>query len=227
MYDDCIRWADENLKHTIKMLKEEGLWNNTLLIISADHGNSFPDYDNGLSGHGEAPYLSRVRIPLIMRLPGLLPAGATIGEHVQALDVPRTLFELLHVEPDPQFGGWSLLGLLDGSKKAEFAQRIIYPSGERAKWQAVVKDGWFFLDNDGKGELLDLDKDPHQNADVIQAHPEIARQLLDEAVAFRNAELEKAKQYEGHASTSEGENLEDRRDLEALGYLGASRPGLK
>jgi arylsulfatase A-like enzyme len=227
IYDDCILWADGNLGHTIEKLKEEGLWNDTLLIISADHGQCFPEYDSGLGGHGDAPYLSRVRIPLVMRLPGIMPEGVTIRQNVQALDIPSTLFELLHVEPDPQFGGWSLLGLLNGSKKDEFAQRSIYPSGERSKWQAVVKDRWFFLDNDGKGELLDLQEDPRQNANVIQKHPDLARRLLDETVAFRESELEKAKEYDTQTLRNEEENPEDRRDLEALGYLDAFRSGGK
>ncbi len=227
LYDDCILWADTNLGHTIAKLKEEGLWNNTLLIISADHGHCFPEYDNGLSGHGEAPFLPRVRIPLVMRIPGLLPAGIAVPEHVQALDIPQTLFELLKLAPDPQFGGWSLMGLLDGSRRNEFTQRTLFPTGEKVKWQAAVTDRWFFLDNDGKEELLDLQGYTGQNTDVAQAHPDIVEQLHDASEAYRKTELNKAAHYGEDMSGGGEDNLEERRSLEALGYLGTAQSALK
>jgi len=219
LYDACVRWADENLEHTIGALKEEGLWNNTLLIISADHGECLSELDAGQQGHGLEPYLSRVRIPLIMRLPGIVPEGLVITENVQALDIPLTLFDLLHINPDPQFEGTSLLGLLDGSKRAEFAQRSIFPCGESPKWQAVVKDRWFFLDNDGTGQLIDLWSNPSQSANEIQANPGIAQELLDEARKFRESELAKADQFSDTSAEPVEINEADRKELEALGYV--------
>lgn len=219
VYDACVLWANENLEHTINVLKEEGLWNNTLLIISADHGECLPELDGGLHGHGLEPYLPRMRIPLIMRLPGIIPEGVTIKENVQALDIPRTLFELLHIEADPQFGGMSLLGLLDGTKKAEFAERTIFPSGEKPQWQAAVKGRWYYLDNDGKGQLIDLWTNPSQSANEIAANPDVARELLEATRKYRESELAKVDQFPDSSAVPIEIDTEDRKELEALGYV--------
>lgn len=218
LYDDCVYWADANLAHTIGELKELGLWNNTLLIVTADHGQAFREYDNGLDGHGDEPYLSRVRIPLIMRLPGTIPAGLVVEENVQGLDIPQTIFELLQIPPDPQFDGWSLLGLLDGSRKAEFAQRKLFPSGQLTKWQAVVDGKWYFHDNDGKLELYDLATDPAAKTNVSAEHPDIAQMLLTESQKYREAELQKAEAYPTKSVVVEM-SQESQEELEALGYM--------
>jgi len=218
LYDDCILWADMNLEYVIGKLKAEGLWNNTLLIVSADHGQCIPEYDNGLDGHGKEPYLSRVRIPLVMRLPGIIPKGVVINENVQELDVPPTLFELLHIEPDPQFGGWSLLGVLNGSRKSEFAQRMLFPSGQNRKWQAVVDGKWYFHDNDGKLELYDLASDPTAKKDVSAEYNDIAQTMLSESRKYREAELEKGKTYPAESDVAEISE-EVKEELRALGYM--------
>jgi len=218
MYDDCVLWADTNLESIIGRLKEDGLWNNTLLIISADHGQCFSEYDNGLDGHGKEPYLSRVRIPLVMRLPGTIPQGVVIQENVQELDVPRTLFELLQIQPDPQFDGWSLLGLLNGSRKSEFAKRMLFPSGQKRIWQAVVDGKWYFHDNDGKLELYDLASDPTAKKDLSAEHKDIAQAMLSESRKYREAEIEKGKAYPPERNAAKITE-EDREELRALGYV--------
>jgi len=218
MYDACILWADSNLSNIIGKLQVNGLWNNTLLIISADHGQCLAEYDKGLDGHGDAPYLSRVRVPLVMRLPGIIPEGAVIQEKVQELDVVPTLFELLHIAPDPQFGGWSLLGLLDRSRKSEFAQRMLFPAGQKQIWQAVVDGKWYFHDNDGRLELYDLASDPAAQNNVSAEHGDVTQRLLSESLKYREAEVEKGKAYPPDDEMAEM-NEEDREELRALGYI--------
>jgi arylsulfatase A-like enzyme len=218
LYDDCLAWADANLRYTIGRLQEEGLWNNTLLIVSADHGQSFAEEDDGMTGHGEQPYISRAWIPLIMRLPGTIPEGVRIEENVQALDIPQTLFALLGLEPDPQFGGDSLVGLLEGDPNSEFANRSLFSTGQLTKWQAVIQGRWFYHDNDGKGELIDLKTNPKQTANVIEQHPDIAQALRQETIEYREQEDARAAQFILETPESMDVDLETRKQLEALGY---------
>lgn len=217
LYDDCVLWADLNLRHITDKLKELGLWNNTLLIVSADHGQSVREFD-GVEGHGEEASLCRVHIPLVMRLPGIIPKGIVVRENVQGLDIPRTLFELLQINPDPQFGGSSLLGLLDGSAKAEFAQRIIFPTGQLPKWQAAVEGTWYFHDNAGQLELYDLAADSMAKKNVSTEYPDVTDRLLAECRKYQEAERERAKAYPIESESLEtSEELTE--ELRALGYL--------
>jgi arylsulfatase A-like enzyme len=218
-YDSCIAWADANLGYIIEGLKESGLWDNTLLIVSADHGECLPAHDSGLEGHGGAPYLSRVRIPLVMRLPGIFPEALTVSENVQALDIPRTLFELLNIEPDPQFAGQSLMGLVNGRENDKFSERTIFASGNDSKWEAAIKGRWFYMDNDGTGELLDLWSAPTQDANVIHEHPDLAKEMLEETKKHRASEMEKGKPYLTDAMSGPLLDEETRKELEALGYV--------
>ncbi len=219
LYDDCILWANINLEYTIGKLREAGLWNNTVLIVTADHGQAFPEWDEGINGHGLAPHLSRVWVPLVMRLPGFIPQGAVFSENVTGLDIPATLFDLLDIPPHPQFGGMSLLSLMDGSKKAEFQQRLVYPTGERRQWQAVVKDRWFFHDNEGKYELIDLHTKPHQSGNVAEAHPEIVKELLEASQRFREEEVAKNEQFSAQAPDVAVVDQGNQEALKALGYI--------
>ena len=218
-YDSCIRWADMNLGFTISQLKKNGLWDNTLLVITADHGECLPEFD-GRGGHGLEPFLPRVRIPLIMRLPGSIPTGAVIPENVQGVDITRTIFDLLDIEPDPQFGGMSLMGLLDGTKKDVFGKRTIFPTGEQTKWQAAVHGKWFFLDLEGNGTLYDMSADPHQKTDVSQNHRDVAQQMQKATEEFTASELKNAKEYSTLATETVEVDAEERHQLEALGYVG-------
>jgi arylsulfatase A-like enzyme len=218
LYDDCVLWADIDLTVVADKMKELGLWNNTLLIVTADHGEGLMEKD-GVVGHGHEPFLCRVHIPLIMRLPGILPEGLVIKENVQTLDILPTLLELLGIPAVDQFGGDSLVGLIRGSEKEKLAQRTIFPCGDFPKWQAVVKGNWFFHDNDGKYELFDIETIPRQPVNVSEEHPDVVQAMLEEARRFQEVERAKGDLYPTDSEPTETIDKEDIEELKALGYL--------
>ena len=91
-YDAEVAYADLCIAHVLNRLEELGLVENTLLIVGADHGEELDDHGCWFDHHGL--YDTNVRVPLIMRLPGRLPAGQVVTPMVSWLDVAPTVLDL-------------------------------------------------------------------------------------------------------------------------------------
>ena len=76
LHDGEITQHDHQLGLFIKRLIDLGLWENTLLVVTSDHGEEFDDH--GSWGHGHSVYQELLHVPLMFRLPNRLPAGARI-----------------------------------------------------------------------------------------------------------------------------------------------------
>ena len=113
LYDGSIREVDGYLERLVEVLKKAGVWENTLLVITADHGEEF--LEHGLTGHGFSAYDEQIRVPLIVRLPKGAHGGRRVREQARSIDLYPTLLEWLGVS-DPPVGlrGRSLAPVLDG-----------------------------------------------------------------------------------------------------------------
>lgn len=118
LYDAEIRRLDDLFFARLRrVLRETGLGENTIVVVSADHGEALVDRE--LVGHistfKEGYFYDEVtRIPLIMWMPGRLPAGRVVEEQVQCIDIMPTLLQLVDVEAPLALQGESLLPLIDG-----------------------------------------------------------------------------------------------------------------
>jgi hypothetical protein len=95
---------------------------------------------------------------------------------------------------------------------------MLFPSGQKRIWQAVVDGKWYFHDNDGKLELYDLASDPTAKKDLSAEHKDIAQAMLSESRKYREAEIEKGKAYPPERNAAKITE-EDREELRALGYV--------
>ncbi len=123
LYDGEVSDVDERLQRFMGRMKDSGLLNRTVVIISADHGEEL--FEHGWVGHPSTSYEGKLydeltRIPLIIRLPAGAPAGR-YDALVQGVDLMPTLFELLGLDPSqiqPAMQGRSLLDLVNGRTAA-------------------------------------------------------------------------------------------------------------
>jgi arylsulfatase A-like enzyme len=92
-YDAGAHYADENIGHLMRELEQRGLANNTIVIITSDHGESLGDH--GLTYHGAALYWELIHVPLIVWYPGHVPAGLRIAQPVTNAAIPATVMDLL------------------------------------------------------------------------------------------------------------------------------------
>jgi len=102
LYDGEIRYTDEHLGKVIALLGDLGVLDDTLIIVASDHGEEF--FEHGFKGHGKTLYDETIRIPLVARLPGRIPAGAVIEQQVRLMDVAPTILGFAGVAAPPGFG---------------------------------------------------------------------------------------------------------------------------
>jgi arylsulfatase A-like enzyme len=125
LYDETMAHQDHQLDELVERLKATGEWENTLLIISSDHGHPAGSYSrfgrellDPRPEEWEGALLDsyRTHVPLVVIWPGHIPAGQRISEPVSLLDVLPTVLELADLPPPDVMQGQSLVPLLTGTK---------------------------------------------------------------------------------------------------------------
>ncbi len=193
-YAGEIAYADSQVGRLVDRLRSRGLLDSTFVVVTADHGEGLGDH--GEEEHGVLVYEETLRVPLIVRGPGI-SAGRVEREPVSLVDVAPFLLEASFPTPgrkpiyfESYYGnlhfGWApLRGVRDGEMKLIFAPR---------------------------SELYDVDSDPREARDLSQERRDVARRLF--------AELQKI----GERKPAAAADLDpgDLERLASLGYVGAA-----
>ena len=111
MHDGSILYADQAIGVIVKALKEQGLYENTLLLIGADHGDALGE--DGTSWGHEVTFDAVTHVPFMLTGPGI-PKGMQVSTFTQNVDIVPTLIELLQLDTTARPEGKSLLPLLRG-----------------------------------------------------------------------------------------------------------------
>jgi membrane-anchored protein YejM (alkaline phosphatase superfamily) len=167
-----ITQSDEAFRVFIADLKAAGLYEKSAVVVISDHGDEF--WDHGDVGHAQGVHQELVHVPLMIRAPGLFPAGKVIEADVEAMDLFPTVLELAGLPVPADTQGSSLVPLvrdeLAYSPRAAMSQNLAITRG--------IKVGRFRLIHSGaKVELFDQVKDPREQEDVAARQPIALRQL--------------------------------------------------
>jgi hypothetical protein len=122
LYDGEVRRMDDYFEEILKILDETGAAQNTLVVVTADHGEEL--FEHGMVGHASTSqrgtlYEEEIRIPLLIRFPGRIGPGIRIDRLVRNIDIMPTLLDLLQIDPPPGLQGRSLAPLLEGGDLPE------------------------------------------------------------------------------------------------------------
>ena len=186
LYDGEMRKMDRIFKSALDALAEKGLLHNTIVILTADHGEEL--LDHGFVGHASTSlnaklYQELIRIPLIIAGPDLVPSGRRISRPVDQTDIYPTLLELLSLLPMSHLQGQSLFS---GHERPHFFESVIagnQTTRERENiWVRAVLDKRFKYIS--TGELYDLRKDPHEKTNLHSSRPELATRLKNELASW-------------------------------------------
>jgi arylsulfatase A-like enzyme len=199
LLDSAIYEADQDIIGTlVKTLKELNLYEKTIIIVTADHGNEFMEH--GDFGHGKALYDESIHVPFIYYLPHLNKA-VTVNELAESMDILPTTLDLLGIDIPHQVQGISLVGLMERKKNAS-RNEYVYCMGVPEGTIAIRSKDWkLFLKPEESGgsekRLFNLKKDPRELKNVYKDNPKVARQLnnlLEEwrknLVVYKNKESE-------------------------------------
>lgn len=236
LYDGGVAYADHLVGRTVARLKSLGQWDNTVVIVTADHGDMLGEH--GLMGHGRAAamYSPLVRVPLIVRIPGVTDAGTRADAQVQLADIPQTIANIVGTGDtlgataaprldlrDALAGGgrpwviterapWDERGLRREQRKNpafDFAPH----AGRLAR---MTCEGWSLIYSESApDELYHIAADPDENNDLIGEQP-------DQVMKLRGILSEWDRTAQPHSATDGLEADDDpevRKRLEGLGYF--------
>jgi arylsulfatase A-like enzyme len=179
-YDDCLGYLDAQIGRLFDELANRGLLENTLVVITSDHGEELGEH--GLFGHGRSLYGQEAHVPLVLLQPGG-PRGRVVSDPVSLRDLPATLLDLLGYAHDSPFPGGSLARYWTSRPMPHEA----YPSPAfsevalrdkvsknpnrapawRGPMQALLAEGKTYIRNaDGREEVYDIAKDPGEERDL-------------------------------------------------------------
>ncbi len=219
LYDAEIRYMDGQVARLLEELERQGVLDDTIVCVIADHGESLGEHD--FWDHGLL-WEEQLRVPFVLAGPGV-PAGAAVDPRVRLVDLAPTLAELFGLPErggEPRDGS-SALALARGAR--ERAERLQYAEVRHApndrlqrpaalhavtlaNWKVVTEPG-------GVGvQVYDLARDAGETRDRSDAEAERA--------ARHTALLEAWGAFTDGAATLEGVPEELLRDLQQLGYLG-------
>jgi len=213
-YRGEVEYTDHELGKFVSFLKEQGLYDNSLIVVAADHGEGLGDHDE--DGHGMFLYETTIRVPLIIRAPRPF-ARRAVGEMVELVDMAPTILDLLAIPVPREWQGrslWPLLSGKAGEKAGNAYSETFYPR---------FHYGWSSLQSFSSGklkyilaprdELYDLAGDPHESQELAgdPRRRDLRGRLLDFV----------SRSSRGALSHLAGRQMspEDQRRLAALGYL--------
>jgi arylsulfatase A-like enzyme len=215
-YDSEIHYLDGHIRRAYQML---GWDRDTLLVVTADHGEEFGDH--GGSGHGNTLFAEVLNVPLLMVFPGSRHGGRRVSERVSHVDLLPTLRTLAGLPRSEADAGVSLLPLVAGGRlqRSEPLLGHLYrdptqEGGERL-FRAAIDERWKWVGGmPGGPSLFDLRSDGSDRHNLAAQHPAAARALEAAALA-----------YESRSRKYAGERVKLRLDeesaerLRALGYV--------
>ena len=179
-YDVGIRYMDEYLGRLFDLLREEGVLEETLIVLSADHGENQGECN--VYGDHQTADEATCNVPLIVAGPGV-EEGVDEGFHYN-IDIPPTLVELADGEVPERWDGESFAGALTDGEEAG-REHLVVSQGAWACQRAVRWEDYILIRSYHDGlkdfdpvELYDLAADPHETVNLARERPDLAREGL-------------------------------------------------
>ena len=206
-YDAEIRDMDAALGSFLSWLKDEGLYENTLLVFTSDHGEEFGEH-GWVGWHAHSLFDELLRIPLLVKLPRSTQAGSVVEGLVQSIDVAPTALDYLHLPAQGAFRGVSLRSQVDRNPEPPRAAVSQRDGSQESLHTSVRTDRWKLNGN----ALFDLENDPGEK------RPLAADQRTD---VRRQLRALQGNALRGRAVPAKPVELDEktRAQLRALGYL--------
>ena len=216
-YDGEIAFADEQVGRVIRYLKENKIYENSIIVLSGDHGESLGEH--GEKTHGFFIYNATMHVPLIIHLPGN-SVGRRESGLVSLVDLMPTILAAVGIEAPSQVQGTNLLPELAAREAKDrdlygetFLPRIHFDWSEL---RATENTRYHFIDAP-RPELYDLSKDPDETHNLFSEKKAVAEEMRAKLTGL-------IRQYSAEKELAEKTGLDPvlMERLKSLGYAGFS-----
>ena len=213
-YLNEIEFADYQLGRVLDHLDRLGLADQTLTLFTADHGESLGEHE--YTGHRQSVYEDVVRVPLILRMPRILPAGERLATRAMSVDILPTLLTLLEIPYLPtSFQGVDLFKLPENEPRKRYSVAVKLFSKTPIRRTMVFADHKFIeFDDPERNALFNIVDDPGELVNLINDRPPEA-----DRISWRE---EIDRWWKAHADlqfTDFKMTPEQLRRLKSLGYV--------
>lgn len=223
LYYGEIAFNDHAFGELIDWLRERGIYDQTVVAFTSDHGEEF--WEHGERGHGKTLNDKALHVPLILRYPMELERGSRERELVSTVDLLPTLLDLAELESPAFVEGRSLARSTSEPELTVYSscklgglelQSVELQSAKRGDWKLV------FDVKSGKKKLFRLSGEGASERDVLSQNRELGRELYKTLAAELKRQSGRRVELYGSLEPLRVDSLteEVRSDLEHLGYIG-------
>ncbi len=165
-YDDGIHYIDAQIGVLLDTLRQRGVLENTLVVITSDHGEEFKEH--GHLGHGVTLYRQALHVPFVVLLPGAPQSGRRVAHPVGLTRLAATLVDLAGIGEGSPFPG-SPIALSDtapGDPGGILSEATAMPDSTGGNMRSLIYQGHHYIVGDEGEELYDLASDPGEFHDL-------------------------------------------------------------
>ncbi|MHC4395933.1 MAG: sulfatase [Planctomycetota bacterium] len=236
LYLGGVLSADRWLGQLLQLLKDEDLYDRTLIIFTSDHGEEFADHfqENFYDNHGQTLYEEMIRVPLIIKLPYQQNAGTRVPQVSQTIDFMPTILDFLSITPaKDEMQGISLRPFWkkNASAPAQIAYTEALASNDEKKglrtdrYKFIVSIDPYTVSQFGRKyipkkpfyrELYDLREDPEEKKNLLM-FPQ-SKEIAKKAAAFERNIRKHISEQTGEIETVELDQITIQK-LKSLGYI--------
>ena len=188
-YDGAIAYIDHEIGKLVKTLDEKGLLDQTLLVITSDHGESLTEHGIYFAHHGL--YDVNIHVPLIIKYPDVLPTGKRIKALVQHIDILPTILDIIGINSPRDIDGKSLIPLIF-DKVNDLHSAILLEEAYTQRKRAIRTNSYKYIYalsekeaicrhcgrmHGSLEELYDLNEDPDENINIADQKLTIKKEL--------------------------------------------------
>ncbi|MHA1395732.1 MAG: sulfatase [Promethearchaeota archaeon] len=226
LYDEEIRFTDDYLGKLFEKLKQLGIYDKTMIIITADHGEAFGEHND--YEHGHTIYEEQLKVPLIIRFPRLIPKNKLIENPVKSIDIMPSILDMLNISSDVEFEGSSFFPLICNNSREQNYDRYILVEENfnndyilegliyQNRWKYIFTEKTKLRDlkTSGQEELFDLIDDPRELKNLIRNKSEIVKTMKSKLKFYRNHCKKRSI-----SSTNTKLDFKTKQQLKSLGYI--------
>jgi len=190
LYDNNLSYLDRSFSRFITWLKEEGIYDRTVIVFTSDHGEQF--WEHGASLHGHTVYEEEIRIPLILAAHGIRKRFEAVP--AIAADMAPTIADLAGYSINPPYDdsymGISLVPLILGKERQRYMKRdVVGRASFKRRYFLYRNWEWklIYLAELDLLQLFNVVKDPLEKNNLLAEEPELAAELAQELLDYLKA----------------------------------------